>query len=271
MPIGTVFSLGNLRDPLEMVCSDKRLFPWLSVSNASIPPYLVQDYAWIQDQKSMPSCVGQAISACINASEKKKDKPRWASATSIWKDARRRDGNLQRMVGTSLGIGVHESVFYRGISPYREGENEDAAGALEPDCLDSELDASDRVVPEAKRYRITNLSKAPEVAQALAQGKYVVFGSIVSQIYMDHRMDRPNRVFNEHEIGCSNGLGGHAQRICGYRVAYGAYEFLVQNSWGEGWGGALLQDGKVRPGCAWVDEGVLDSPYSWDFHVLDLG
>lgn len=268
---GTVFTCGNVKDAYELSCSLKRLHPWVSNQGVSIPPYLIQNIAWIQDQRSMPSCVGQAISACFNADEKRKSSsPRYVSATSIWKDARRRDGNIAKMMGTSLGVAVEESLLKRGLSPYVEGENEDWDNALRPDGLDAELDASDRILPAIKRYAIFGLSKVQEVVNALAQGKYVVFGATVNQGYMDHRADQAERALTIHEIGSQQSLGGHAQRVCGYRTRYGAYEFLVQNSWGPGWGGAKLENGLIANGCAWVEEDVIDSGYSWDFHVLDL-
>lgn len=54
--------------------------------------------------------------------------------------------------------------------------------------------------------------------------------------------------------------GLHAQLIVGYRVRPGGgYQFLIRNSWGEGWGDA---------GYIWVEEEYFDPSYTHDIYAL---
>jgi hypothetical protein len=263
------FEFGYKKDPIDVVMNDLRFRPW-KPQQGEAPGYLIQKYAWIQDQKRMPSCVGHAVSACINASEEGKPNPRYASAVSIWKDARRIEGNLSRMVGTYLVTAIQLSIARRGVSPYRQGEEDNLDSALIKDDLDAELDASDRIIIDGKRFRIYDSSRVEDIVFALNEGKFVVFGALISEYYMEHNRNDASKALSTREIGCSKGVGGHAQRIAGYRMTDGRIDFLVQNSWGESWGGALLDDGTVRNGCAWVNEDAICSSYCWDFHVMDL-
>lgn len=94
-------------------------------------------------------------------------------------------------------------------------------------------------------YRITSggLERLEEIELAIRANHPAVFGAPVSQAFCDYRGD--GTVFTRPD----NWVGRHAMIIVGVRKRAGRYEFLLRNSWGEGWGDA---------GHVWVDEDYVD-------------
>lgn len=213
---------------------------------------VVQRIHVIHHQQAKPSCVGHALAACVEAKEGRR-----VSAVDLWVDARRRQGDLEGVLDGTRAEYAIESLVARGVSPYVQGE--DSRSTSEDDdlpSLDQELAATDN------RLRVTHRTiagaRSDKVIQALLQGHGVVFGTGVSERY---NSPPPGVVLGPGYLGGED--NGHEQRIAGYDSKRDA--FLVQNSWGQGWGGCVI-DGVSLPGCVLVSRAVIES--AWDVDVL---
>jgi hypothetical protein len=235
---------------------------------ATIDPIIVQPIMGIRSQLSNPSCGGQAFAAGIDAVL---GIPRLASAIGIWKDARRRQGNLlDIMRGIALEFAV-ESLVHYGWRAYVLGEDsqDHSSDDAREDTLAEQLDAYDHREIGVTHF-VPPLGDLDAVDSALAQSTTaLVFGTSTSTAYSDFRStpDRPDAVLDLDVIG-DGFTGGHAQRIAARWFIGGVRQYLVQNSWGPSWGGCHLPDGSWQSGCAWVTEDVIR--YSWDIHGLEI-
>jgi hypothetical protein len=234
---------------------------------------IVQPVRLVRNQWAFPSCVGQTIAACVDATRKE---PPWASAVSIWREARRRQGLIEVIeLGTRLEYAI-EGLIGRGWDPYREGEDGDEveAGKGAPpagDDLDDEMDADDNRQPhDIHRYRIIGAGGGvlDELVEALRRGWGVAIGTGLTDAFFSHvgSPDTPDLVLGLEHMSGSKNL--HATRIFGSHRIDGRYECLLQNSWGEGWGGCHAPDGTWLPGCVWVDEDVIVGAN--DVHVVEV-
>jgi hypothetical protein len=210
----------------------------------------------IRDQGPTPSCVGQAIAACFHGLAGFD-----ASAIELWTDARRRGGQLENeMAGTTLSLAV-TSVEHRGVSPYLSGEEQGAHNARA--SLAQELAADDRR-PKLSDYRVTDGDTSEQIAaivSALAQGWGVVWTTGVTDSFFEHAA---NMFVADDEVGrLSN---GHAMRVFGYEKATNV--MLVQNSWGESWGGVMAM-GRRHLGCCMVPAELLVAS-SWEVLVIKV-
>lgn len=92
--------------------------------------------------------------------------------------------------------------------------------------------------------------------QALDKNYPVVFAMGVDMAFVNYAGGTID------SIDLSAIIGGHMLAILGYRTrADGAREFLVLNSWGEGWG---------EHGCCWIHENVLAMPNAAAFSVMEV-
>ncbi len=233
---------------------------------------IIQPVARLQDQGSRPSCVGNAFAACVDA---RRGGAPWASAVSIWREARRRQDEIENILdGTRLEYAV-AGLADRGWDPYVDGEETDdvEAGLGAPDAGDDladELFAHDKRAIGMIRYRIsesgTELFDA--VDAALENDLGVVFGTGVKDPYFDYSGDPDMRdlILGSGYLGGSE--NGHAQRVIGTATLGGATKvYYVQNSWGA-WGGCHGPSGIWMPGCCIVSPVVLLD--AWDVHVIQV-
>ena len=221
---------------------------------------VVQPVARIRDQLNTPSCVGQATAAAVHALTGFD-----GSAISLWTDARRRDGNLGHPdYGTTAETAV-ESLIKRGLDPYEiEEESRSTAELSEMPDLDDELEAEDRRVSPLVQRSIIVGDVAEQkrcIVAALQAGEAVLWATGVKDPFFSLRVDE---VVTLTHIGADN--NGHEMRIVGYDAT--TDRFLVQNSWGEGWGGCDFE-GVNYPGCFLVKANDLISA-AWDTLVFEL-
>ena len=216
-------------------------------------------------EQQQPSCLGEALAACIEAKVKLR-----VSAIGIWREARRRQGKLEEITGSRIEYGL-EGLVFRGWDPYEPGEELNLDEMLRNDDLDSEMAAFDNKEPDLEFHRIdtdrTTSAVLFDIDAALKAGCGVVVGSGITQSYMNYHASSPasERVLGTDAMGGDQ--NGHAQRIFAMRLMPdGTRQYGVQGSWGVNWGGMTLADGTWQPGCCWVKQEVLLGV--WDIHTV---
>jgi hypothetical protein len=231
---------------MDEICASEREFS----SGADDRKTIVQHVGQIRDQRQKPSCVGQALAAGIDGAIGAECEP---SAVDIWRDARRRQGNLEGVLdGTRLEYGI-ESVMKRGWSPHEEGE--DSRPVSEDDdavsSLSDELYAYDVRQAGVKHYDI----RSDHVARALSAlhlGLVVVGGwGLRSAFYSAPS----NATLGPGYLDADD--NGHAMRVYGYDAA--TQSFLLQNSWGKRW---------CTGGTCRITEAALRA--AWEINVMEI-
>lgn len=220
---------------------------------------VVQCVAWIRNQLDKPSCVGQSLAACVDALDPRAAGPR-CSAVDLWTDARRRQGDLEGVHdGTRAEYGI-ESLLRRGWSPMVDGEDgRPEAEDAKLSSLAAELAAFDHRFTGAKHFAILG-NRVQQTISALHAGFGVVFGTGVR----DHYFSAPaDVVLGLDYLGGDD--NGHEQRVVGWVQERRA--FLVQNSWGPGWGGCVV-NGEALLGCALVSPEVIAT--AWDIDAIEV-
>jgi hypothetical protein len=231
---------------------------------------IIQPIAWIRDQRDFPSCAGQSFAECIDAVTRK---PPWASGVSIWREARRRQNQIEDIAeGTRLEYAV-AGLVARGWDPYVEGEDSDKveAGVGAPDAGDDladEMFAYDKRDLSGKRYRIDG-DRCALVDDALQRNLGVVIGSGLTEsyFYIQNSPGQTERVYGGNYIG--GDANGHAQRIFARSYWPGRRVYAIQNHWSIQWGGCRMPGGLWEPGCIWVEEDVI-SELAWDVYGFQV-
>ena len=220
---------------------------------------VVQRIACIRDQRAKPSCVGQALAACVDALDQRAYSVR-CSAVDLWVDARRRQGDIEGVHDGTRAEYAIESLIHRGWSPRADGEDtRPEADDARLTSLSAELSAYDHRITGARHYAITGARVAQTIA-ALRAGLGVVVGTGTRPAYGAPPRDI---VLGLDYLGGDD--DGHEQRIAGWVESRRA--FLIQNSWGASWGGCVV-DGVAYPGCALVSPAVIGS--AWDVDAIEV-
>lgn len=218
---------------------------------------IVQPIAWIRDQRSKPSCVGQAFAAGVDSVL---GEPPWASAVDLWRDARRRQANLEGIHDGTRAEYVIASLMKRGWSPYKAGE--DRRPSEDDDnpkgSLADEMFAHDTRQVGAVHYAITR-DRVAATIQALKAGYVVAGGWGLSEGFYKPKGDTV--------LGAENFMGqnGHEMRIAGYLEDRRA--FLLQNSWGIYWTWCAIGT-DVKAGCCLISEEALEA--AWDIDAIEV-
>jgi hypothetical protein len=227
---------------------------------ATVVETVVQPVARIRNQRSTPSCVGQACAAAVHALTGFD-----GSAINLWTDARRRQGDLDRAdYGTTAEMAI-ESLIHRGLEPYEDGEESRPAEdyTRQPDLAD-ELEADDnRISPVAERFIATGTfaRQRLSIVEALKFGRAVLWATGVKDPFFSIGFDV---VADLNYFGLD--YNGHEMRVVGYDAL--TDELLIQNSWGEDWGGCSFQ-GMWYPGC-FRAKAIDAIDCAWDTMILEL-
>ena len=231
---------------------------------------------WIGSQPKFPDCVGETCSEIVGAAFPA-DSPR-PSGVSIWREARRRQGEIEIIdEGTRLEY-AFEGLVMRGWDPYRPGEETDdveagKGAAPAGDDLGDEMFAYDkRLNQNVQRFRILGVGSdiLDQVVEVLRRGP--TWGLGVGMFLADKFFDvvgdpnGPDDALDESFF--AGDKNGHAMRPAGMRVRNGELEILLQNHWTVAWGGCRLPDGTWQPGCVWVSGKALVGAN--DIHALQV-
>ena len=234
---------------------------------------MAQFLTWIRRQGG-PSCVGQLLAEWVDATTRTVP---WASAVSLWREARRRQGQIENILaGTRIEYAV-EGLIHRGWDDYEPGEEQDEteAGMDAPpagDDLRDELFAHDKH-QHGKHYRIADVREQDildSVDAALALGFGVGGGFGLKDPFFGFQGD-PNQTEELLDATYIGGFAnGHALRIYGRFVSQqGDRCYLVQNSWGTSWGGTYNPaTGQWDRGCFAARGAVIAD--AWDLHVFEV-
>jgi len=230
------------------------------VGAAIVAETIVQPIARIRNQRSTPSCVGQACAGAIHALIGFD-----GSAINLWIDARRRQGDIDNPDDGTTAETAIESLIGRGLDPYEDGEeSRSAADYSQMPALAAELAADDhRISPVAERYIVTGTVAKQRLAiiEALKAGHAVLWATGVKDPFFGLTFDA---VADSNFIGAD--FNGHEMRIVGYDAT--SDEFLIQNSWDKDWCGCNFQ-GETYAGC-FRCRAVDAIECAWDTMVLQL-
>jgi hypothetical protein len=250
--------------------SAKRYTPFLIGTSGQ--EFVVQDIGLLRNQWHRPSCIGQGFCEAVGHQLRRRGVTTLVSGVDTWRDARRVQGRLDDCIGTRPEYAV-ASLINRGWSEFHPGEDYDEQG--EPSCakdnLEDEVFAADGHMVESNfaEYVPSDKQIIALLMTALAEGKAVIKCSGVSGSYAGYYAARDSEVvvFGPNDVGLYG--AGHCERVLGYHVLpSGEVIFLIQGSWGKGFGGVRLPDGRWQEGCAWISQTALEN--SWDSYVISL-
>lgn len=244
-----------------------------SLSGSALSPaeQCFQKIELLRNQWQWPSCIGQGFTSCTDyLTRRSNPKAPLASAIDLWRDARWRQGKLERVVGTRPEYAI-ESLIKRGFSEYQNGEDLD--DVVEPpteiDDMGDELNAASHRLPEGFAHQLSypGSSAVATVVTALQDGCAVVKCCGVGSAYANYYASRDADVvvFGPNDAGAYG--PGHCERVFGYQKVGSSYQFAIAGSWGAGFGGIRCGDVWV-PGAAWVNEKSLEA--CWDIVIISL-
>lgn len=225
---------------------------------------VMQKVAFVRNQQAKPSCVGQAVASCVDSKNLGAEFP-LASATQLWIDARRRQGNLEGCLdGTRVEYAL-DSLKERGVGTYTsEDDTQDIIDDGRIPSLMKELEADTHRVNVS--HYILEENRSERVRQALQAGQCVVLCTGVSYDYGDMGF---NQVVTPRDLDPNMYTRGHAQRVFAYFDDVGL--FGVVNSWGVTWGGFAMNSTEahgVFKGCVLVEPACIEQ--AWDIDVFDV-
>lgn len=229
---------------------------------AEVVTSCMQPIGRLRDQRSTPSCVGQAVAAAVEGLTGFD-----GSAISLWTDARRREGSLfDPEAGTNPDAAI-DSLIARGLDPYEPGEESRRPGeyVVMPD-LDDELEAEDRKWSASiQRFLINGATTAKQRLEIVAALQTKTHGVLWGVGLRDPFFGlNENDVADERHIGAT--YNGHEMRIFIYDAD--TDRFGVQNSWSDFAG--LTFQGRRYPGCFWVKAEAAIA-LAWDTMIVQLG
>jgi hypothetical protein len=205
----------------------------------------------VHDQESFGSCMGQSVTAGI---EEVAQYP--VSGLKLWRDGRRLQGDeLNIDEGTTPEM-VFQALRECGWSPWHEGEDaDDTEAAREGNPADDIWGYSTRQDGKIQVAQIEG--SAQEMLAQIAEARAARWGVVMTSGLKDPFFSlRDGQLATSAHIG--GNVNGHAQNVLG--VAGGVP--YIQNSWGLGFAGMTLPDGRKLAGCYTMDPAVLTS--LWD-------
>lgn len=252
--------LGHEPDTQEHREQDAHKCPYRA-AGAIVGHSIVQPVGVIREQPLLPNCTGEAVAACVEAMTGEV-----ASGVDLWREGLRRAGKAPTLETGLAFVPALVGLTARGWAPRRDGEWTDADGACRSPGLEDELAADDDRGRLVRRARIeTGPLMLDAIDDALSRGHGVVFGALVSDDYQALSITEGQQVILGPGMLGSRG-GAHAQRIAGVITHSGRRAYLVQNSWGYDWGGALVDGWGWYPGCVLASEEAILCAY--DCHVI---
>ncbi|WP_102128458.1 hypothetical protein [Deinococcus planocerae] len=211
------------------------------------------------------SCTGHAVAAVINTvlARSGQARPPRVSPYMLYRLARRYDEFPgEEDAGSSLR-GAFKGWFHHGVAP--ESRWPELRMRCEPELEEEGFARECRGCPLGAFYRV-NPYRLDDMQSAISELNAIAVSGAVHQGWLEPRvLHQGGRTL--HVIARptdARALGGHAFALVGYNEV----GFLVQNSWGSGWGGGgfatLPYDDWLRSAYdAWVARpGVPSTPFT---------
>jgi hypothetical protein len=206
-----------------------------------------------KDQGQVGCCTAFSLSSAMDNAIRRQNKGDTVSSLHIWSHygepnmAKAGDGNVNLPIATWDTWTYDERVACEitqpdgeSCGPYNPSVTQ--GGASSDQALQAKIKDSD----SKGQWKITEYDQigadADSIAGILATGADVWFSMRIGETWNNPNGDRIAD-WTEAQVE-----GGHAVLFAGYRHANGAREFLVHNSWGNGWG---------DHGFAYISEGAL--------------
>lgn len=210
----------------------------------------------INNQGSTGSCVGQALAKALDTRLRKLGYDVEPSALGLYTGPRSLDDSDDAPLKDEGTYPREAMRFAKKIGvPTEEVWPFDPAKVNKKVPWDVLQDASRFLFLGWWRIYSSGQQRSDAVAQAVAQDFPVIFGLEIDHAFFSYKSGTIERM-NE------DSAGGHMLCIIGYRTrADGNREFLIVNSWGEGWG---------ENGMCWMHEDVLESSRASDFYVIEV-
>jgi hypothetical protein len=239
-----IYNTGCIFEPKEITAYLRSSRAYLGESALDT---VIQNVHRIHTQPLAGSCVGESIAAGYHGIIGVD-----VSGIQIWIGSRRRANNLyDASVGASVSNAIFETTA-RGLALYKSGEEQDSAAFTRLPCLHDELDADTRRVGKSFDHHVLIGSigvKKKALVDALKANRIVIWTTGVTEAFMNHQA---NMMVQDEEVGADD--NGHAMRVFGYIESVDAV--AVQNSWGQGFGGMVVQ-GTTYRGCVLVPATLL--------------
>lgn len=205
----------------------------------------------VEQQGSIGSCVANAIVSSCEMLAKRNSEPIDLSRLFLYNATKAYSGRLGEE-GLHAKNAYHVAYKYgmptEDSYPYDVSKDDiDPPSAMYREALENRIDRYETV---ANWVFFDTEKKIHNIKSALAEGLPVGISLVVKEgIYeMEGPLDQHRYLYNEAVVG------GHFMLVVGYDDAAG--KFIVQNSWGEGWG-----DG----GYGGFDYSLVDEPFFQGF------
>ena len=258
---------------VRRICSSNSLLRQLQ--EVEIAPRFCDHIPWIHDQPLFPSCCGESMMAMFEVALP--SHPR-LSGVRAWTDARRREGCLSKLEEGTYPHLVVESAQWMGPCPYVHGEETSREMATHIELPHEGVQAFDLRQKNVSQTHITvnpsDIDVHEIIRRAMMLGWQFQLCTGTTDLYQRRGPEEANDPAGLDEL--SGSYGGHAQRIAGWIDQEGdKFCYLVQNSWGEDWGGTYavlnVDDSRMTwlPGCCLVEPVVLQK--AWEINGLLIG
>lgn len=250
---------GTAPDAREDREHDLRTRRWRMVGHTLTGPNLGPVSRWRRRQYSYPACGGNAGSALWEVIHPEDGR---ISAIDLWRGARRRLGlSLDDLSqGTTYGA-ILQELELRGADDWHEGEDRSAleggkGSAPAGDNLRDELRAYDRR-ERLDRHRCSTLR---EVEDAVATGAGVGISTGLRDPFFELRV---GDIATERHIG--GDANGHAMRVVGFVTVGGQRLAVLDNWWGDSWGGCSVEGLSLPGHCLVTAQALLGA---WDIWAI---
>jgi len=180
----------------------------------------------IEDQGSMGSCTGCAISSAMELILKRQNRLVDLSRLFIYYQERLLEGSVNRDAGAYLRTGIKAC--------YTWGAPDEKIWRYDPRLLKQR--PSPAAYADALKRKVTEYRRCPDfnsVKNALIAGNPVVVGFVVYRSFLSPAVTRTG-IMTYPNVKKDQPLGGHAVCLVGYDDSKQA--FIAKNSWGIGWG-----------------------------------
>lgn len=213
--------------------------------------HIIPEFTPISNQKHLGSCVANSVCDSMEIILGLTGKVQQLSRLFVYWNARMYTKSTDKDEGCFIR-NAFDSVKRLGICLESTWEYDTNKVFAQPP-LEAYREASDNKVDGFYRITTENSFRIDDIEFAIRSNCPVVFGTGVSSEFTKY-FGGDGRVWNTPAVT----VGNHAMIVVGVRNDGPRKEFLIRNSWGEGWG---------DKGRTWFDSSYLSSDSTLDLWV----